>query len=199
MPQKCAILFSTYFQYGIKHITDVGAYDHILFLVTIAVAYNLWHWKKVLWAVTAFTLGHSLSLALATSHFLQPNMAYIEFAIPITILFSALFSAFKSNKKWVYNLSALQFLAIVCFGLIHGLGFSGYLSMFLEQEQNIFVPLLSFNLGIEVGQLIIVIAILVLNTIAEQVFAVKKSNWMLFWMGGASCLAVMLIFENKFW
>lgn len=153
----------------------------------------------MVWSVTGFTLGHSISLGLAATKIISPNAAIIEFAIPITILISALYTAIKSSKKLLTSFSPFQFFAIAFFGIIHGLGFSGYLAMLLSGSDSVLVPLLAFNLGIELGQMIIVFCILALNTFAEQVFGIKKTNWILFWMGGAASLALLLIFENKFW
>ncbi len=181
------------------HISDIGAYDHMLFLLTITIAFQFWHYKKVLWSVTGFTLGHSISLALSTLKILQIPIQFIEFTIPITIAISAIFTAIKSQNKGAQDFTLIQFMVITIFGLVHGAGFSGYLGAMLATDLNIFVPMLSFNLGIEVGQLLIVVVILLLNLIAEQVFKIKKSQWVLFWMGGAFCLSVQLILENKLW
>lgn len=199
MRKNQQILFSTYFELGTLHISDIGAYDHMLFLLTITIAYQFWHWKKVFWSVTGFTLGHSVSLALSTLKIWQIPIEYIEFAIPITIAISALFTAFRSQSKKLTDFTALQFLIITLFGLIHGAGFSGYLGDMLPQDLNILVPMLSFNLGIEVGQLLIVAVILVLNLIAEQILRINKAHWVLFFMGGAFMLSLQLIFENKLW
>ncbi|MGB0430122.1 MAG: HupE/UreJ family protein [Bacteroidia bacterium] len=192
-------LFSTYFKYGTLHISDFGAYDHMLFLLTITVGFNIWHWKKVFWSVTGFTLGHSISLALATLNILNINSNYIEFAIPITIAISAIVTIVKSQGNNPTKFTLIQFLIITAFGIVHGAGFSGYLGQMLPTNVNIFVPLLSFNLGIETGQLLIVLGILLLNLIAEQVLKITKPKWVLFWMGGAFCLSFQLILENKLW
>jgi len=184
---------------GIRHISDLNAYDHMLFILVLSVPFSLWHYKRVFWAVTGFTLGHSLSLALATFNLITVDSAVIEFLIPVTILISALFLAFKSQGKRLERFTAAQFVVVIFFGLIHGLGFSGYLRAMLVDDMSPFIPLLSFNLGVEAGQLIIVLIILLLNFLLEGIANIKKSYWALFCAGASTSLALKLIFENKIW
>lgn len=171
----------------------------MLFLLTITVSFSIWHWKRVFWAATAFTLGHSVSLALATMKLVQADSALVEFIIPVSILCTALIAAFKSQGTKMERFSAAQFFMVLIFGLVHGLGFSGELMSFLGKEIDPTVPLLSFNLGVELGQLLIVTVILLFNYLLENILNIKKANWVLFCTGGASSMAIMLIFENKIW
>jgi len=171
----------------------------MLFLLTITVSFSIWHWKRVFWAATGFTVGHSLSLAAATLGLVKVNGAWVEFIIPVTILISALFTAIKSQGKKMEYFSALQFTTVILFGLIHGLGFSSELLSFLSGEIDPLIPLVSFNIGVELGQLLIVAVILLFNYLVENILNIKKANWVLFCSGGAFSIALMLIFENKIW
>lgn len=180
-------------------MSDIGAFDHMLFLLTITVAYQFWNWKKVFWSVTGFTIGHSIALAITSLNIINVNTAYVEFAIPITIAISALYSVWQTQNKAASQFKTIQFLFISVFGVIHGMGFSGYLGEMLPENLNILMPMLSFNIGIEAGQLLIVFFILALNYIADSILNISKNNWIIFWMGGAFCLSILLILENKLW
>ncbi len=151
--------FWLWFSTGITHITDLTGYDHILFLMVLCVPYSFKQSKHLLWLITAFTVGHSISLALSVLGIFSPNTAAVEWLIALSILILAVqnISNFGPNQgasKWVnYGLTTL-------FGLIHGLGFSTLLRAMLGKTESLAFPLFSFNLGIEVGQVIILICIL---------------------------------------
>ncbi|MFC2086658.1 HupE/UreJ family protein [Bacteroidota bacterium] len=144
-------LFSIYFKLGVGHITDLQAYDHILFLIVLCAVYHIKQWKKTLILITAFTLGHSLTLALAALKLLKINTAYIEFLIPVTILITSILNLFIRNFVVTPRLHLYKYILTGFFGLIHGLGFSNYLIQLLGEESNIVLPLFSFNIGIEAG------------------------------------------------
>ncbi len=169
--------FSIYFQLGWQHILDLNGYDHILFVMVLCCSYVLKDWKKILWLVTAFTLGHSLTLALAAFKILNVNTAWIEFLIPITILITAIYNLPKRRKQ---RSPALLYTMTLAFGLIHGLGFSNYLQSLLGKEANIFLPLLSFNIGLEFGQLIIVFFVILLSELMLKIFSVTNRDWSFF-------------------
>lgn len=151
-------MFPTYFHLGLSHITDLLAYDHILFLVALCAAYRYSDWKRIVILVTAFTMGHSLTLALAVMHIIPVHGAWIEFLIPLTILITAVKNIGLSGVKGQREAStALTYLLAAGFGLIHGLGFSNFLRSMLGDE--LLLPLFAFNVGLEVGQLLIVAVI----------------------------------------
>lgn len=185
--------FWIYFQLGWQHILDLNGYDHILFVLVLCCSYALKDWKRILWLVTAFTVGHSLTLALAVFHIVKVNVAWIEFLIPITILFTALANIFRSNK--VGNASLLYTMTLV-FGLIHGLGFSNYLRSLLGKEANIVWPLLSFNIGLEFGQLIIVFIVIVLSAVMVSLFKVKKRDWIFFLSSAVVGISFMMALDR---
>ncbi len=191
-------MFSTYFELGIRHIADVNAYDHMVFLLALIAVYQLIDLKRIVLLVTAFTIGHSITLILATLELIKVETKYIEFLIPITILITAITnliqgrSASKGAMGWKY------FLAIF-FGLIHGMGFSNYLRVLLSKEQDVFIPMLGFNLGVEVGQLFIVLVILVIGTLSFQVFRFKHRDWILVISGACAGIALILAKNTVFW
>lgn len=190
-----------YFELGLRHITDLNGYDHILFLLALCAPYSLGHWKKVAILVTAFTVGHSLTLALAVLDIVQASAEWVEFIIPITILLTAIYNgAFGVIRNISPKSAAMppnpQSRAIygltVCFGLIHGLGFSNYLRSLLGHD--IVWPLLNFNIGLEIGQLAIVTAGLVLQWAIARIHA-KAETW---WPIALSAVAVMVALKLAF-
>lgn len=151
--------FWLWFSTGLEHITDLDGYDHILFVTLLSISYAFSSWKKLVVMITAFTFGHSISLALSVISDININTALIEFLIALSIFITAVYhisAKENSNAKWVY-------IIVVLFGLIHGTGFSYLLKAMLGKEEAIAGPLLYFNLGLEAGQLLIVLAVLSLN------------------------------------
>lgn len=168
--------FPLYFQLGITHILDWQGYDHILFVMALCGVYA-WHdWRKILVLVTAFTVGHSLTLALSVFNLIPVSASLIEFLIPVTIVITSLVNILRKNQSqasWV-----LTYLLTLMFGLIHGMGFSNYLRSLLGSE--IIGPLLAFNVGLEVGQLVIVGVTLTLSFLVLNWFRASRREWNLF-------------------
>jgi hypothetical protein len=182
--------FPLYFELGWQHILDWQGYDHILFVSALCGIYTFQHWQRVLWLVTAFTLGHSLTLALSVLDQVHLAGAWIEFLIPVTIMLTALFNIFNKN----YSLQSARIcygLALV-FGLIHGLGFSSYLKSLLGADTNIVPELLAFNVGLEFGQLVIVGGILSVSWLAVRVFRVLRREWSLFLSAAIFGMALLM-------
>ncbi|MFT5832912.1 MAG: hypothetical protein ACI97N_000534 [Cognaticolwellia sp.] len=190
-------MFSSYLELGFDHIADLDGYDHILFIIALCAIYRLSEWKKVLILVTAFTIGHSITLALAALKMVMVSAELVEFLIPLTIFITALYNVLqkvKENSKVpVYYITALLF------GLIHGLGFSNYFRSLLGRELDITMPLFAFNVGLEAGQLIIVMIILAANYLFLNVLSVKQREWNLFISGAAAGVALVMMFERVFW
>lgn len=164
--------FGFYISEGIWHILDVNALDHFLFVITLCCVYSLKDFKKILMLLTAFTLGHCTTLIFSGLGILSLNQDFIEMLIPITILSSGFANIlfYKSNKK----ASKIKYTITVLFGLIHGAGFSNYFKNMLEGiEDSLFVPLLEFNLGIEVGQIFIFIFYLLISWVLNLLFKLK--------------------------
>jgi hypothetical protein len=151
--------------------------DHILFVIALCALYQWTDWKKIIVLVTAFTLGHSLTLAMATLQWIQVDSAWVEIVIPITILITGL----NNLRKPMPNKRGLEsnYYFAVFFGLIHGLGFSNYLRSLLGKEDSLVQPLLAFNIGLEVGQLAIVVGFMVLASLLIGALRIKRREWTL--------------------
>lgn len=190
--------FQLYFNLGVQHILDLEGFDHILFIIALCVVYLMRDWKKIIILVTAFTIGHSLTLALATLRLVQINTDLVEFLIPLTIAITC-FSNILRPKPSSGNGVQLNYSFALFFGLIHGLGFSNYLRSLLGRESSIFQPLLAFNLGLEVGQLVIVAVFLVISSLLVGIIGVNRKEWILVISSIVLGMSVMMMLENKFW
>ncbi len=169
-------IFQMYLELGIQHITDFRGYDHIIFLTSLMASFQFFQWKKILKLVTAFTIGHSISLALSALNIIHFSIPIIEFLIPVTILLTASINLINARsipeKYYIY-----EYLTTMIFGLIHGMGFSVLLSSLLGMEQSIILPLAAFNIGLEIGQIIIVFIILCLAYIFTKYLKIKSIQW----------------------
>lgn len=161
--------FWLWFKIGVEHILDVKGYDHILFVSLLVVTFPFKNWKKLLVLITAFTLGHSVSLALSVTNIIHAKTELVEFLIGLSILFTAIYHLFTINKLDGKNRFSLYLIA-TCFGLIHGLGFSFLLKSLLGNAQGVILPLLYFNMGLEFGQIIIVIIVLGISLLLATLF-----------------------------
>lgn len=190
--------FQLYFQLGIQHILDLKGFDHILFVVALCAIYVTRDWKKILILVTAFTIGHSITLALATLKLVRVNSDWIEFLIPVTIAVTALSNIFSPKPSSGRGIQ-INYVFALFFGLIHGLGFSNYLRSLLGKEASIFQPLLAFNLGLEVGQLVIVTITVVVAGLLVGLVGVNRKDWALVISSIVLGMAVMMMIDTKFW
>lgn len=164
-------------QYGMNHVLDINAYDHVLFLLVLTVPYVFKDWKRVLLLVSMFTLGHTLSLIMAVYGIISVNAKLVEFLIPITILIVALYNVFTAGKKAASEKIGLLFLSTLFFGLIHGLGFAREFTMYVGRSDSKLLPLVEFALGIELAQLIIVFMVLFLGFLCQTIFRFSKRDW----------------------
>ena len=189
--------FELYFKLGLQHILDLQGFDHILFILSLCAVYVARDWAKILLLVTSFTLGHSLTLALATFEVVQIRSEIIEFLIPVTIAFTALLTLIKPKPNSGKGIQ-LNYLLALFFGLIHGLGFSNYLRSLLGKEASIWQPLLAFNVGLEVGQIVIVAAFLLVTSLVHLA-GMNRKEWTLILSAFILGVACMLLLQTKFW
>ena len=169
--------FLFYLQLGWEHIISIDALDHQLFILALVAIFSFQDLKKVLILVTAFTLGHSFTLALSAFDIIRFPSNWVEFLIPCTIVFTALDNLiFSKNEDKLIKLN--YFLALI-FGLIHGMGFANSVRMMLAKEQSIVIPLLGFNVGLEIGQIAVVIIILSIFYILSTFLKLKKKHWVM--------------------
>jgi hypothetical protein len=191
--------FLTYLRLGMHHIADLRGYDHILFVAALTLAYRPAEWRRLLILVTAFTLGHSVTLALATLGLVHVSSAIVEASIAGTIVCSSLVAVILALRAEAPPAGSpdpatrgqgLRYSLAALFGLIHGLGFSTFLRSLLGAEDSLLVPLLGFNIGLEVGQLLIVTLVLLLGAAVERYLRVTRRDWVL--MTGSAIVALGL-------
>jgi len=187
--------FELYFILGKQHIADWEAIDHILFIMALCLRYQFANWKKVLVLVTAFTIGHSITLALSAFNLVHYSTKWIEFLIPITIVITAISNVFVQKFEFKSKFPFIYFLALF-FGLIHGLGFSNYLKSLLGKNSNIIVQLFAFNIGLEVGQLLIVLGMLTLTWLLTGLLRWNRREYILYCSGGVFALAVQMALQR---
>ncbi|UTA68366.1 MULTISPECIES: HupE/UreJ family protein [Emticicia] len=193
--------FSIYLQLGYQHITDINGYDHILFVIALCAIYRISDWRRILILVTAFTIGHSVTLALAALNVIDYSTELIEFLIPVTIIITCISNLFHKSSTSVLvpeHFSPVRYFLALGFGLIHGMGFSNYLRSLLGKDQNIIQQLLAFNVGLEFGQILIVSIALVLSFLMLNVFHVKKHTWNLILSSFVAGVAFKLMTEKWF-
>ena len=186
--------FGFYFKEGIYHITDWKGYDHILFVMALCLPYLLKDWKQILILITAFTIGHSITLALSVFNKIIISSTWVEFLIPVTICITALENMAQKNTDKKHN--RWRYGSALIFGLIHGLGFSNYLKSMLGKDESIITQLLAFNIGLEAGQLFIVAFVVLLSFIAVQMINTQRREWTVFMSGGIFGMAFVMTLQR---
>ena len=170
--------FPFYFRFGWQHIISRDALDHQLFILALAAIYALKDWKQVLILVTAFTIGHSITLFLSVTEMVTIKSKWVEFLIPCTIVFTAVTNLFQ--KKFTPKSIRINYFLALFFGLIHGLGFANNIRMALASDQSLGWGLFGFNLGLEAGQIIVVLLILLIAFVVLNVFKSNRREWVIF-------------------
>ena len=201
--------FLLYLRLGFTHIADLAGYDHILFVAALAVAYPPSAWRRLAILVTAFTVGHSVTLALATLDAVRVPSAVVEALIPLTIMITAALTIIEQRRGEPAPAGGVpadgiarpaspagRFLLAAGFGLIHGLGFSTFLRALLGGEESITLPLLAFNVGLEAGQLLILAVVLLAGAIVTRLFALARRDWVLVLSGATGGIATILFVER---
>ena len=186
--------FQFYLKLGFNHIANFNGYDHILFLVVLCAVYQLKQWKKIIILVTAFTIGHSITLFLVSFDIFSIPSRYVKLLIPITIMITSLHNIRSIEKIKISNMSKNYFLALF-FGLIHGMDFSNYFKALIMSPEEIIIPLLAFNIGLEIGQFLIVFVIVLISYVFLSVLKVKYYSWNLFVSGAAFGVSLISILE----
>lgn len=194
-------MFGTYFRLGFEHIADIAGYDHILFVAALCAVYRLRDWRPLLILVTAFTIGHSITLALATMGAITVNQDWIEIAIPVTILVTSILNIRdhsdpeEPHRAWDPT-HRVKYILALGFGLVHGLGFSSFLRAVLGGEESIVAPLFAFNIGLEIGQVMIAFTFLFISLFMVGVVGMNRREWNLVLSGGTAGVSIILIVEK---
>ncbi|AWK03188.1 HupE / UreJ protein [Flavobacterium crocinum] len=192
--------FWIYFQIGLKHVLDIHAYDHVLFLIALTVPYLFKDWKRIFLLVSLFTIGHTLALILSVYGIITIKVNLVEFLIPITILVTALYHLFTAGKTSKNDSVNLVFFITLFFGIIHGLGFSNYFKTILGgSATSKLLPLGEFALGIEAAQLVVVFVVLVISYIVQTVFRFSKRDWALVMSAFVIGVVIPMIIESPIW
>ena len=186
--------FLFYFKLGWSHIVSLDALDHQLFVLALVAVYTSKNTKQVLILVTAFTIGHSLTLLLSVLDVIRFSSSWVEFLIPCTIFLTALSNLFKKDLS-IKAVNTNYYLALL-FGLIHGMGFANSVRMMLAKDQNIGWGLLGFNVGLEVGQIVFVVIILCFTWLALSVFKIRRREWVIFLSAAVFSLALKMALER---
>lgn len=193
--------FWLWFNTGTEHILDWNGYDHILYVIALCALFSVKEWRKLLVLITAFTVGHSLTLAVSVLNIFSVKQSYIEVLIPLTILITCASNIFYRNRQVSQSRSAnynysLNYILALLFGFIHGMGFSYLLKSMLGKEESVVFPLLSFNLGLEFGQLIIVSVMLLVSVFLFRFTKIKKVDFVFFASSAVFGIAFLLFVQR---
>ncbi len=182
--------FSFYFKIGWEHIINIAALDHILFIAALASIYVLQDWKQVLILITAFTIGHTISLVLSTKEIVSVDDRLVEFLIPCTIIVTAISNFFQTSFD-AKSIRINYFLALF-FGLIHGLAFANTLRMILASDQSFALSMFSFSVGLEAGQILIVVLILLLCELFTKAMKLQRRYWVIIVSAAVFVMALIM-------
>lgn len=186
--------FVFYFGLGWKHIISIDALDHQLFILALAAVYTFKNIRQVLILVTAFTIGHSLTLALSVLDVIRFSSKWVEFLIPCTIFITALNNILRVDKK--EGSAKINYYLALGFGLIHGMGFANSIRIMLAHGQGIGMGLFGFNIGLEAGQIMVVAVILIFAWVFINMLRVKRRDWIFFLSSGVFALAIKMAVER---
>lgn len=191
--------FIFYLNQGFSHVLDSNALDHILFFISLTIVFTFIEWDKALWLITFFTLGHTITFGLSAYNILDIDVNLVEFIIPITILIPLIITIFSVIKKKEFKTNNINIYFSFFFGLIHGLGFSNYFKMLLDDSDDKLIPLLEFALGIELAQITIVLIVLLLAYFFQSILKVQKRIWILVLSVVVMLLIIPMLIDRKFW
>ena len=163
---------------GFSHVWDWKGVDHLLFLAALCLPFSARQWKPLLWLITCFTIGHSLSLVLASFEVLKVSSTWIEFLIPVSIAATAVYNIIYAQHVWVRSNRLVMWVTLF-FGLVHGFGFAGYFELIRDVEQPLWSSLLFFALGIEGAQIVLGALMLLLSFVVLSVLGRNRRDWVL--------------------
>jgi hypothetical protein len=192
--------FRLYFEEGRDHILDyMEGYDHILFVVALCALYVFRDWKHILILVTAFTIGHSVTLALTTLNIINVNVEMVEFFISLSIFIVAFSNLFRNEESIGDRKVNINYIYALVFGLIHGMGFASRMKAILGRDRTIWKQLLAFNLGLEFGQIIIVVIFMTICFLLVDLFGVSRRDWKMVISSMVAGMAILLMKDRMFW
>ena len=185
---------------GWHHIISISAYDHLSFVVTLCALFSIGEWKKVLTLVTAFTIGHSITLALSTLNYLPISAKLVEILIPLTIIYTVIRNVLhkeSTKHQAVFDKRIISYyITALLFGFIHGMGFASSFRLMVGSTSGIVTQLFAFNCGLELGQMAIVLVMLSMLFICTKYLHIKQREWNLFVSGSGFSIAVIILLTN---
>lgn len=190
--------FILYFRLGYRHVLDIYGVDHMLFIVAIMSVFLLRDWRKALILFLFYVLGSSLSLSLSVNEIIRIDINIVDYLIPVTLLIAAVMNIFKKHESYTPR-SVFRFIIIFIFGFIHGLGFADYLKDILGTDLNLALPIIGFNLGVELGLLLVALVFLMISWIFVNNLGVGRRDWNLVISSGIAGIALTLMFESRYW
>jgi len=190
--------FILYFRLGYRHVLDIYGVDHMLFIIVIMAVFLLRDWRRALLLFLSYALGSSLTLSLAANRIIQIDINVIGYLIPVTVFIAAFINIFKKRDSYTPR-SLFRYLSIFFFGLIHGFGYADYLRDILGSDLHLAIPLIGFNLGVELGLLFVAFAFLVVSWIFVNNLGVSRRDWYLVISSGIAGVALTLMFESRYW
>lgn len=186
--------FIFYLKLGWQHIISNDALDHQLFILVLVASFSVRNWRQILILVTAFTIGHSITLALSVLNIFTLSTKVVEILIPVTILLTAVDNIFFQKQK--LRLMRINYFLALFFGLIHGLGFANTARMIISSEENLGIPLFGFNIGLEMGQIVVVTVALFISFLLSKIPNFKEKYWLFLISGIAILLSFKMIVER---
>lgn len=186
--------FRFYFGLGWEHIMSWAALDHLLFIAALAAIYLVGDWKRVLILVTAFTIGHSLTLALSVLDLIRFSSTWVEFLIPCTIVITSITNLFQ--YKFSSRSTRINYFLALGFGLIHGMGFANTIRFMLAGDQGLGWSLFGFNVGLEVGQIVVVSIILIMAHIMVTLLKINRRDWVIFLSAAILSLSLQMAIQR---
>jgi len=190
--------FILYFRLGYRHVLDIYGVDHMLFIIVIMSVFLLRDWRRASVLFLFYVLGSSLSLSLAVNEIVRIDINIIDYLIPVTLLVAAVINIFKKPESYTPR-SIFRFAILLLFGLIHGFGFAYYLKDILGTDLNLAIPIIGFNLGIELGLFFVAFVFLIISWIFVNNLGISRRDWRLVISSGIAGIALTLMFESRYW
>lgn len=190
--------FILYFRLGYRHVLDIYGVDHMLFVIAIMSVFMLRDWRRAMILFLFYVLGSSLSLSLSVNEIVKVDMNIIDYLIPVTVLMTAVINIFKKPESYTPR-SIFRFAIILFFGLVHGFGYADYLMDILGADLNLAIPIIGFNLGVELGLLFVAFAFLIVSWVFVNNLGISRRDWNLVISSGIAGIALTLMFESRYW
>ncbi len=192
--------FSLYFNLGFRYILDIYNVEYILFLLSLLTVFTIKDWKRVIILLVFFIIGYTITISLGTFKVVKYNLELIEFLLPLTIFFTSFTNIFKKKDNFRYhgNMRKNYVLALI-FGAIHGFSYSNYLAGITNGNMRVWDQFVAFNLGVDIGQIIVSLVFLVIAFLFINIFGVNRRDWVMVISSGIAGVALTLMFESKFW